>query len=112
MSLKDLFKPKKSEEPSIIKTDDGNVLTSYNQAWLGRIALHKGYIPNQNVGSILKELNINYGMCPMAPVQSSDYKCPCKDMRLNGVCKCGLFKTIPPRRIGGGTSSASIKRND
>lgn len=113
MSLKDLLKRKQSNPNlrEVIDNSDGEIKQiRYNQAWLGRVALYQGYIPNDNIGDILKELNANNGLCDIG-LHGPDYQCPCSAMREHGLCTRGLFKNLPSRRIGGSSTITAIKRN-
>lgn len=115
MGLKDLLKSRNQNQnlTQIVQNTDGEVTQiKYNRTWLSRVALYQGYVPNNNIDDILKTINRNNGYCPSVSNNSSDYKCPCRPMREDGECKCGLFKELPKRKIGGNTSVTSIKRNN
>ena len=43
------------------------------------------------VNNIKKALKANGGFCPCSLIKDNEHKCPCKDMRENNVCHCGLF---------------------
>lgn len=84
----------------------------YNRTWLSRVALQRGYAINpdeKRVDGILAALNRKGGFCPCGGT-GSQFKCPCKIMRENGICKCGLYLNIPDRVIGGSSSGGHIDR--
>lgn len=90
------------------------ILQKYSRSWLGRVAIHQGFEPNDDdakVDGILSALNRRDGQCPCGG-NGAQFKCPCIIMRTKGICKCGLFKTIEDRRITGTSSTAKIKTND
>lgn len=83
----------------------------YNRTWLSRVALQKGYAINpddKKVDGILGALNRRNGYCPCGGT-GEQFKCPCANMRNLGICKCGIYLSIPDRKIGGGTSSGRIE---
>jgi ferredoxin-thioredoxin reductase catalytic subunit len=41
---------------------------------------------------IRKALLRNQGFCPCRMDKSDSNRCPCFNLRMNGQCKCGLFK--------------------
>lgn len=48
--------------------------------------------PNKNkVQEIRNKLKNNDGYCPCMIEESEDTKCPCKNMRENKICICGLY---------------------
>lgn len=48
--------------------------------------------PNkEKVAEIRSKVKKGNGYCPCMIEQSEDTKCPCKDMRENKVCICGLY---------------------
>lgn len=83
----------------------------YTKAWLNRAVIHNGFVPNSDgnkVEKILQALQRRNGQCPCGG-NGQQYKCPCIIMREHGICKCGLFESIPPRPIKG-NSTASISK--
>ena len=48
---------------------------------------------NENlVDFFVNSINQNNGYCPCRVDKTPDTKCPCKDLRENSKCVCGLFK--------------------
>lgn len=37
-------------------------------------------------------MHIRNGHCPCKPFENEDTFCPCKDLRVNGECDCGLYE--------------------
>lgn len=86
----------------------------YNRTWVSRVALHQGFevsSDDKKVDGILAALNRREGQCPCGG-NGFQFKCPCVIMRNQGICKCGLFKTIEDRKITSVSSTAKIKVSD
>ena len=48
--------------------------------------------PNLKVReAIIKRLKINDGYCPCVSEKNKDTKCPCKEVRTEGICHCMLY---------------------
>ena len=48
--------------------------------------------PDINVVREVQEgLNAKNGHCPCMVGKTEDNKCPCKNFRLNQICKCNLY---------------------
>lgn len=112
MGLKQLFNRNKEDKIEIPQTP---IITkgTYNTNWLSRTALAYNIEPSDNVkivAEVLHELEVNNGQCPHGD-EGVRYKCPCVRIRENNICICGLFKSIPPRKISG-SYTANIRRND
>jgi len=43
------------------------------------------------VEKVRKALSVNNGFCPCVLTKSEDTLCPCKKMRENSECVCGLY---------------------
>lgn len=43
------------------------------------------------LGFIKKAINDNNGFCPCELDRNEDTKCPCVNVRSNGVCQCELY---------------------
>lgn len=85
----------------------------YNDNWLSKVALHRGYAVNPDggkVSKILAALNRRGGYCPCGGT-GEQFKCPCEIMRNHGICKCGLFQNVPDRKVTGSTTGARIERD-
>ena len=48
----------------------------------------------QVVQNIRRRCELNEGHCPCSSVISEDTLCPCKELRTEGVCHCGLYKQL------------------
>ena len=58
------------------------------------MSLPRGMIKNPDtlfVKGQLKRIKQNNGFCPCKIEKIPDNKCPCKDLRENGDCCCGLY---------------------
>lgn len=50
--------------------------------------------PNKEKVKELKELiKNNDGYCPCSLFHTRDYFCPCRDLREENLCECGLYLT-------------------
>lgn len=82
----------------------------FNRTWLSKVALQHRYAVNPDdsrVDGILAALNRKNGFCPCGGT-GTQFKCPCKIMRENGICKCGLFLNVPDREIRGSGTEGRI----
>ena len=99
------------EKPAVPTPSDETTPTlKYTRTWASKVALARGYSINSNdkkVDGILMALNRNNGHCPCGG-NGDQFLCPCVNMRTLGICKCGLYDTIPERNI---SSEVSAKIN-
>lgn len=112
--LFDALNKKKSTEVVEEQREPEIKLEKYNKGWLGKVAIHQGFEPNDDtkkVDAILGALNRRDGQCPCGG-NGIQFRCPCIIMRTKGICKCGLFKTIEDRKVTSTSSLAKIKTND
>ena len=93
--------------------EEQEVKKTFNRKWLLNIANHYEFqITDKEVRAlnILKKLNERDGHCPCGGM-TDEFLCPCKNMRIHGHCKCGLFesaKDINPV----GSMEAKIKERE
>lgn len=51
--------------------------------------------PNKKVvESIRKLIKQNTGHCPCNPLLNEDTVCPCREVREEGECRCGLYMNL------------------
>lgn len=92
--------------PTPINKDTEQQKPTYDRTWLSRVALFRGFAINSDNGrvdGILRALCRTDGHCPCGG-NGNQYKCPCINMRDNGMCKCGLFENIPERTVSSNSS--------
>lgn len=68
----------------------------YNRAWAETCAKELGVKVNDKLIDLMLEgLTKTEGQCPCVPkyARTDDTICPCKSMREENICKCGLFIT-------------------
>lgn len=121
--LMDMIKKSKNGEYSIeseglstpipvdTESDKSKPVPHYTASWLSRVVLAKGYVindDNKKVMGILGALNRTDGHCPCGG-NGEQFRCPCTNMRTYGICKCGLFKTLPDRQISGSSEGRISK---
>lgn len=112
--LSDILRKRGQEEVADKPQEQEVKLEKYNRGWLGRVAIHQGFEVSDNdkkVDGILGALNRRDGQCPCGG-NGAQFKCPCVIMRTQGICKCGLFKTIDDRKVTSTSSSAKIKTDE
>jgi ferredoxin-thioredoxin reductase catalytic subunit len=103
---------KKKEQPAQPQPQ-ADESRKYTRAWLGKVAIVNGYAVNDEGGKvdgILGALERRDGHCPCGG-NGEQFRCPCVIMRERAICKCGLFKTIPPRKVTGTSEVSKIERN-
>lgn len=108
--LKKMLKDNKSQE---IPQPPVQTSATYTRAWLGKVAIYSSLEPSQDsekVDKILSALEKRNGQCPCGG-SGPQYRCPCEKIREHGICTCGLFNSVPPRKVHGESVSA-IKRNE
>lgn len=85
----------------------------FTRNWLDKQAINHNLVPSddkEKVDKILLALERKNGQCPCGG-NGLQYKCPCEKIRIHGICTCGLFKSVPPRKMSGTTEVADIKRS-
>ena len=112
--LSEMLKRKNKPEPVQEQAEKEFKLQKYNRSWASRVCIHQGFElsdDDKKVDGILGALNRRDGQCPCGG-NGAQFKCPCTNMRNNGICKCGLFKTIQDRKVTSTSSTAKIRVTD
>ena len=112
--LSDIVKrKKKSVDAMPVKQEEHINLSKYTPMWAIKTAKNFGFELTDDTGKIdkiLAALEKRKGQCPCGG-NGAQFTCPCERMRRDGICKCGLYKNIPQRRVAGVTE-AKIKERD
>lgn len=106
-------KKKKSVDAMPVKQEEHINLSKYTPIWAIKTAKNFGFELTEDAGKIdkiLVALEKRKGQCPCGG-NGAQFTCPCERMRRDGICKCGLYKNIPQRRVAGVTE-AKIKEKD
>lgn len=104
-----LFKKKETQEE--VQTPEVNSV--YNDYWMNKQVINHNLVPSDDKGKVAKilvALEKKNGQCPCGG-NGVQYKCPCVKIREQGICTCGLFKSLPPRQIKAESTVKSIQRN-
>jgi ferredoxin-thioredoxin reductase catalytic subunit len=70
-----------------------------NLEWYEKYAQMMGLQIGEHANIILEGLELNkslygYRYCPCSLIRTTDTICPCKNMKENRECHCGLFKFL------------------
>lgn len=113
--LSDIVKrKKKSVDAMPVKQEEHINLSKYTPMWAIKTAKNFGFELTEDTGKIdkiLAALEKRKGQCPCGG-NGAQFTCPCERMRRDGICKCGLYKNIPQRRVAGVTEAKIKEKND
>jgi len=116
--IKDLLNKKKEVGGYNITVNDASdnlinetfTTNKWSHSWLAQVSKQHNFVINDDmkkVNGVLDALNRKSGQCPCGGT-GEQFKCPCTIMREHGICKCGLFKSIPNRPITGRSDTPQI----
>jgi ferredoxin-thioredoxin reductase catalytic subunit len=111
-----LFSKKGTDTPNSEPQPQDVVNNKYTMPWLLSMAgRYKLTISDdtQRVSQILGSLPKTGGQCPCVPkyAHSDDTICPCTQMRIDGICHCGLYKDRPVPTQHSETTIVGVRRN-